>query len=102
MYGDSEEIVGKWFKRTGKRSDIFLATKFGYVLGSPTYETDSSPEYCKKCCEDSLKTLGVDFIDLCKYSILITLTHSEEYKTVHACVSATDLGMFSQPFGLKG
>ncbi|KAL6413321.1 putative aldo-keto reductase protein [Ilyonectria robusta] len=64
MYGDSEEIVGKWFKRTGKRSDIFLATKFGYVIGSPTYETDSSPEYCKKCCEDSLKTLGVDFIDL--------------------------------------
>lgn len=74
MYGDSEEIVGKWFKRTGKRSDIFLATKFGYVIGSPTYETDSSPEYCKKCCEDSLKTLGVDFIDLCKCSILITLT----------------------------
>ncbi|KAF7557957.1 hypothetical protein G7Z17_g340 [Cylindrodendrum hubeiense] len=64
MYGDSEETLGRWFKRTGKRNDIFLATKFGYVLNSPTYETDSSPEYCKKCCDDSLNTLGVDYIDL--------------------------------------
>ncbi|KAJ7119573.1 NADP-dependent oxidoreductase domain-containing protein [Mycena epipterygia] len=29
LYGDSEELLGKWFNRTGKRSDIFLATKFG-------------------------------------------------------------------------
>lgn len=27
MYGDSEDIIGKWFKKTGKRSEIFLATK---------------------------------------------------------------------------
>jgi aryl-alcohol dehydrogenase-like predicted oxidoreductase len=26
-YGDSEVLIGKWFKRTGKRSEIFLATK---------------------------------------------------------------------------
>jgi len=29
VYGDNEDIIGKWFKRSGKRSDIFLATKFG-------------------------------------------------------------------------
>lgn len=29
IYGDSEELFGKWFKRTGKRDEIFLATKFG-------------------------------------------------------------------------
>ncbi|KAJ6497580.1 NADP-dependent oxidoreductase domain-containing protein [Mycena sanguinolenta] len=29
VYGDSEELIGKWFKRTGKRNDIVLATKFG-------------------------------------------------------------------------
>lgn len=29
VYGDSEELLGKWFKRTGKRDEIFLATKFG-------------------------------------------------------------------------
>ena len=26
-YGDSEDLLGKWFKRTGKRDEIFLATK---------------------------------------------------------------------------
>lgn len=28
VYGDSEVLIGKWFKRTGKRDEIFLATKF--------------------------------------------------------------------------
>ncbi|EKM58171.1 uncharacterized protein PHACADRAFT_207004 [Phanerochaete carnosa HHB-10118-sp] len=28
IYGDSEDLFGQWFKRTGKRSEIFLATKF--------------------------------------------------------------------------
>jgi aryl-alcohol dehydrogenase-like predicted oxidoreductase len=27
MYMDSEDLLGKWFARTGKRSEIFLATK---------------------------------------------------------------------------
>jgi aryl-alcohol dehydrogenase-like predicted oxidoreductase len=64
MYGDSEELLGKWFKRTGKRDEIFLATKFGFVKGAG-FEIDSSSEYCKKACAKSLETLGVDSIDLC-------------------------------------
>ncbi|RYC91051.1 hypothetical protein BFJ63_vAg6132 [Fusarium oxysporum f. sp. narcissi] len=28
-YNDCEEIIGNCFRRTGKRGDIFLATKFG-------------------------------------------------------------------------
>ncbi|KAL4865587.1 hypothetical protein BDV12DRAFT_188070 [Aspergillus spectabilis] len=65
LYGDNEEIVGKWFQRTGKRDQIFLATKFGFVKGGkPGYETDSSASYCKNSCEESLKRLGVDSIDL--------------------------------------
>ncbi|KAF7290399.1 Major facilitator superfamily transporter [Mycena chlorophos] len=31
VYMDSEELIGKWFQRTGKRVDIFLCTKFGFV-----------------------------------------------------------------------
>jgi hypothetical protein len=27
VYGDSEDLLGEWFKRTGKRDEIFLATK---------------------------------------------------------------------------
>ena len=31
IYDDSEDLIGKWFKRTGNRDKIFLATKFGIV-----------------------------------------------------------------------
>ncbi|XXG96139.1 hypothetical protein Hte_002418 [Hypoxylon texense] len=64
LYGDNEELLNKWFKRTGKRDQIFLATKYGYVKGSKTLATDSSYEYTKKACDENLKALGVDFIDL--------------------------------------
>lgn len=67
LYGDGEALIGKWFKRTGKRDDIFLATKFGFVKNSPTYALDSSAEYCKKACAESLRLLGIPYIDLCKY-----------------------------------
>jgi aryl-alcohol dehydrogenase-like predicted oxidoreductase len=70
LYGDSEELIGKWFKRTGKRNDIFLATKFGFLKDSGSaYAVDSSAEYCKKACAESLRHLDVDYIDLCKYLI---------------------------------
>jgi hypothetical protein len=69
LYGDNEELLGRWFKRTGKREDIFLATKFGFVKGSKTAEVDSSAEYCKKACAESLRLLGVDVIDLCESGV---------------------------------
>lgn len=65
LYGDNEELLGKWFRRTGKRDQIFLATKFGFVQGGKLHEINSSAAYCKKACDESLKRLGVDSIDLC-------------------------------------
>ncbi|KAI1125428.1 aldo/keto reductase [Nemania abortiva] len=64
LYGDSEELLGKWFRRTGKRNDIFLATKFGFIKGDPTHGTDTSYAYTKKACAESLRLLGIDCIDL--------------------------------------
>ncbi|RDW76931.1 hypothetical protein BP6252_04984 [Coleophoma cylindrospora] len=64
LYGDSEELVGEWFRRTGKRDEIFFATKFGFLKDSKSYEVDSSGEYCKKACAESLKRLGIESIDL--------------------------------------
>ncbi|KAI1741122.1 putative aldo-keto reductase [Xylaria scruposa] len=64
LYGDSEELVGRWFRRTGKRGDIFIATKFGYIVDNQRYKVDSSAAYCKQACNASLKRLGVDSIDL--------------------------------------
>lgn len=65
IYGDSEDLVGEWIKRSGKRSDIFLATKCGLQRqpnGMHTFCSD--PEYVKEACDRSLKRLGVDTIDL--------------------------------------
>ncbi|OTA97925.1 hypothetical protein M434DRAFT_64680 [Hypoxylon sp. CO27-5] len=65
FYGDSEDLIGKWFARTGKRSDIFLATKFGGVFhedGGFGFRGDAA--YVHEACDKSLKRLGVDYIDL--------------------------------------
>ncbi|KAH6605388.1 aldo keto reductase [Trichoderma cornu-damae] len=69
-YGDSEDLIGKWFKlHPERRAHVFLATKFGISAkvepdGSAEVSVDSSPEHAKRCCERSLKRLGVDHIDL--------------------------------------
>lgn len=63
VYGDSEDLLGKWFKRSGKRDEIFLATKFGLVFKDGRV-VDGSPEHVKFSVEQSLRRLGVDHIDL--------------------------------------
>jgi len=60
IYGDSEELIGKWFKRTGKRNDIFLATKFGISAQG----VRGDPAFVKEQVATSLERLGVDSIDL--------------------------------------
>ncbi|KAG8527874.1 uncharacterized protein KY384_006790 [Bacidia gigantensis] len=64
IYADSEDLVGKWFKRTGKRNEIFIATKFGIVMSDGGRGTRGDPEYVKQACNKSLKRLGIDCIDL--------------------------------------
>jgi aryl-alcohol dehydrogenase-like predicted oxidoreductase len=66
MYGPwtNEKLVGAAI--AGRRDEVVLATKFGNVRG-PNGERlgiSGKPEYVKQCCDDSLKRLGVDVIDL--------------------------------------
>lgn len=64
-HSDSEDLLGKWFKKTGNRSKIFLATKFGNCSNDKGERwVDSTPEYVKKACAKSLERLGIDQIDL--------------------------------------
>lgn len=61
-YGDSEDLIGKWFQRNpDKRKDIVLATKFGN-LGGGNARTD--PEYVKQSCAKSLERLHTSYIDV--------------------------------------
>jgi len=52
--------LSRRFKRTGKRNEIFLATKFGATPTGP----NGKPEYVRASAEKSLKRLGVEKIDL--------------------------------------
>lgn len=63
-WGANERLLGKAFK--GKWNDVILATKFAVMRG-PNGEflgLNGKPEYIKKACEQSLKNLGTDSIDL--------------------------------------
>jgi len=66
MYGPykNEILVGKATK--GKRNKVILATKFGIVrdlkTGARSY--NGKPDYVKSSCEDSLKRLDTNYIDL--------------------------------------
>ena len=61
----NEVLVGKTI--AGKRDKVFLATKFGIVRDPANRQArgvNGRPEYVRKSCDDSLKRLGVDYIDL--------------------------------------
>jgi len=66
MYGigANEELVGRAIR--GRRAQVVLATKFGNVRGQDgSFQgIDGSPQYVKQACDDSLRRLGVDYIDL--------------------------------------
>ncbi|KAF7290368.1 Aldo-ket-red domain-containing protein [Mycena chlorophos] len=62
IYAGSEDLLGRWFKRTGKRADIFLASKFGFVIED--FSVNGNPDYVHKALDSSLKRLGVDYLDL--------------------------------------
>lgn len=60
--GESEEIIGKWLKRSGKRDKVVIATKVGKPMGPD--KKGLSVAYITKAVEDSLKRLQTDYIDL--------------------------------------
>jgi len=66
MYGvgRNEELVGRAIR--DRRSEVFLATKFGNVRdeSGKFVRIDGSPEYVLRACDGSLQRLGVEQIDL--------------------------------------
>ena len=67
VYGPhkNEELVGRAIK--GKRDKVVLATKFGIVRdpANPSVRgVNGKPDYVRQSCENSLRRLGVDTIDL--------------------------------------
>ncbi len=62
--GESERIVGKALKQNGKRDQVVLATKVHGRMGDGPNDRGNSRYHIMKACEDSLRRLQTDHIDL--------------------------------------
>src|SRR6202522_956538 len=60
--GESETVLGHWFKRSGHRKKVILATKVGVELAPD--KKGLSKAYILRAVEDSLQRLQTDYIDL--------------------------------------
>lgn len=58
--GESETILGQWFKQSGKRSETVLATKVGFL----EERKGLSAKNIALACDESLKRLDTDYIDI--------------------------------------
>ncbi|KDN83763.1 aldo/keto reductase [Kitasatospora cheerisanensis] len=61
----TEEIIGRWFAGSAERRDrTVLATKVFIPTGARPNEGGLSALHIRRACEDSLRRLGTDHIDL--------------------------------------
>ncbi len=58
--GESETIIGKWLKKSGKRAQVVISTK----VAKWTEQPGLSPANIRQAVDGSLKRLQVDCIDL--------------------------------------
>ncbi len=66
--GHSERVLAKAF--AGRRKEVVIATKFNAVFDEQTREvtgSDSTPAGIRKACEESLRRLDTDYIDLYQF-----------------------------------
>jgi aryl-alcohol dehydrogenase-like predicted oxidoreductase len=72
--GKTEEIMGRWIADRGNRDDLIIATKVrGRMWHGPNGE-GLSRAHIMRACEDSLRRLKIDYIDLyqCHWADLTT------------------------------
>ena len=80
--GESETVLGKWFARSGRRSQVVLATKVGLDMGDG--KKGLSGKYIAEAVEASLRRLQTDYVDL--YQV-----HSDDKETpLEETLSALD------------
>jgi aryl-alcohol dehydrogenase-like predicted oxidoreductase len=68
--GHSEVVLGRALR--SRREKVVIATKFGSTFNENTKQTtgsDASPEGIREACENSLRRLSMDYIDLYQFHI---------------------------------
>jgi len=77
-FGLSEEIIGRWIAERGCRSHIVLATKVYQPMGLGPNDWRLSALHIRRACEDSLRRLKTDHIDLYQMHHIDRFTPWEE------------------------
>lgn len=88
--GVSEQIIGKWLSARGNRADIVLATKVRAAMGEQFSDNRStfrqreglSRRWIVQSCDDSLRRLQTDHIDLYQAHFIDPLIPIEETLSV--------------------
>jgi len=80
--GLSERVVGKWMKEKKTREQIVLATKFRFTMEKRPNGSGASRLHIMRACEDSLRRLQTDRIDL--YQIHMQDPDTPEDETLRA------------------
>jgi aryl-alcohol dehydrogenase-like predicted oxidoreductase len=62
--GAAEQVIGKTLKKSGRRDEAIIATKAYYPTGPGPNDKGNSRLHLIQACEDSLKRLQLDYIDL--------------------------------------
>ena len=62
--GTTESIIGNWLEKSKNRDKIVLATKVYNKMGEMVNDSKLSAYHIRKACEDSLRRLKTDHIDL--------------------------------------
>lgn len=87
--GLSERVLGNWITQRGARDKIVLATKFRFTMGDGPNKSGASRYRIIKCCEDSLRRLKTDRIDLYQIHMQdITVPEEETLRALDDLVSA--------------
>ncbi|NJN18313.1 MAG: aldo/keto reductase [Oscillochloris sp.] len=76
--GESEALIGRALQHTGRRQDVILATKAHYPTGSGPNDRGNSRLHILRACEESLRRLQTDYIDLYQIHRPDPLTPVEE------------------------
>ena len=62
--GGSEEVTGRALREYGRRDELVIATKVFFPVADGPNMRGLSRKHIVQACEDSLRRLGVDAIDL--------------------------------------
>ena len=62
--GESERIIGRALRANGRRDQVLIATKVHYPVGPGPNDRGNSRLHIIKACEDSLRRLQTETIDL--------------------------------------